>query len=56
MNEPKKVAGFVICRRCDECGCRIVNSQETEYGALLRCVCGKEYRFFSEITNAAKAA
>ena len=45
MDIIKEIAGFIIRRRCEECGRRITDVREIGNGALLKCECGKEYVF-----------
>ncbi|OGI29582.1 MAG: hypothetical protein A2288_00505 [Candidatus Moranbacteria bacterium RIFOXYA12_FULL_44_15] len=49
IKEIKEIAGFAVCRRCDDCGCRTEPKEETDSGVILGCLgCGKEYRFYFE--------
>jgi formylmethanofuran dehydrogenase subunit E len=48
MSAVEKVAGFIVRRRCEECGERMTG-HESPLGAVLICPkCGREERFFEE--------
>jgi hypothetical protein len=47
MEKPKKTSkGFLIGRRCDECGTRVQITADRGDSCILKCFqCGKEYKF-----------
>lgn len=48
MEKPKKTSkGFIVGRRCDECGARVEVASDEGDSCVLKChQCGKEYKFF----------
>lgn len=48
MAEPQRtVKGFIVGKRCDECGIKTCIAVEEEDKCILKCKqCGKEFRFF----------
>lgn len=52
MESIKIAANLIPARRCEVCGRRIEDVQETPCGLILKCgLCARIYRFYWDILN-----
>jgi hypothetical protein len=52
MNSTEKMSNFISARRCEVCGNRIEDVEETSCGLILKCgLCARIYRFYWDILN-----